>query len=233
MKKIIPILINILIVPITVLIGFYFLDDRKYYFISLLIILETLCAFFYRFENKKVKLNELITIAVFCAIAVAGRIAFYMIPSVKPMIAVVIISGIVFGKNTGFLVGTISAFVSNIYFGQGPWTPWQMLASGVMGFLAGILFHNNKFKDNPIILCLFAFLGTLIFYGGIMNFYSLISYTNTITWKTIQSTYLLGIPYDLTHATSTAIFLLLFANTFMKKLERVKVKYGLGEENCQ
>lgn len=227
MKKTLPILINIVIVPITVLIGFYFLGDRKYYFISLLIILETLCAFFYRFENKKVRLVELIVIAVWCAITVAGRIAFYMIPNVKPMIALVIISGIVFGKNTGFLVGAISAFVSNIYFGQGPWTPWQILASGVMGFLAGMIFHNSKLKAKPIILCLFAFITTLIFYSGIVNFYSVVSYTNIITWDVVKNTYLLGLPFDLMHATSTAIFLLLFSKILIQKLERVKIKYGL------
>ena len=229
MKKILPILINILIIPFTIFIGSYFLDDKKYYFVSLLIILETLLSFFYSFEKRKAKLSEIITLAVLCALAVAGRIAFYMVPEVKPLLAITIISGAIFGKESGFLVGSVAAFVSNIYFGQGPWTPWQMLATGITGFFAGAIFKKSKFKESTIMLSTYGFLSALILYGGIMNFYSLVSYTNNINWESYASTCLLGLSFDLTHAISTFIFLILISKPLISKLERVKVKYGMIE----
>lgn len=232
MKKILPILINIIIIPLTIFVGFYFFDDRKYYFISLLIILETLFSFFYSFEKRKVKLSEIIIIAVLCGLAVAGRIAFYMMPEVKPLLAITIISGVAFGKESGFLVGSFAAFVSNIYFGQGPWTPWQMLATGIVGFFAGMIFEKSTFKKSPVLLSTYGFLSAWIIYGGIMNFQALVSYTNKINFETFISTYSVALPFDLTHAISTFIFLLLFSNTFISKLERVKKKYGLKTDEA-
>lgn len=227
MKKILPLLINIILMPVTVAVGFCFLEDRKYYFISLLIILETLFAFFFSIEQRKVKLSEIIVIAVLCALAVAGRIAFYMIPEVKPMLAITIISGVIFGRESGFLVGSMAAFVSNIYFGQGPWTPWQMFATGIIGFLAGAIFEKSKFKKSSILLATYGFLSALFIYGGIMNFQSFLSYTNNMNLEALISTYSLGLPFDLVHAISTYVFLLLISKPLILKLERVKVKYGM------
>lgn len=84
------------------------------------------------------------------AVATAGRAAFFMLPNFKPVLAIVIISGAALGKESGFLVGAMSAFVSNFLFGQGPWTPWQMIAMAVVGYLAGLIFHRcpDKFQEN-------------------------------------------------------------------------------------
>ena len=97
--------------------------------------------FAFAFENRKPKARELVIISSLCAIGVVGRTAFFMLPQFKPVAAIVIISGVAFGGETGFLVGAITAFVSNFFFGQGPWTPWQMFSFGIIGFLAGIMFQ--------------------------------------------------------------------------------------------
>ena len=136
----------LILIPFTILFGVYFLDNRKYYFISSVIILEILIAFFLSFEKRKPQAREIVLISVLSALAVAGRCAFAAIPQFKPVAAIIIISGACFGANTGFLVGAITAFVSNFFFGQTPYTPWQMFAFGVIGFVAGLLFKKGVLK---------------------------------------------------------------------------------------
>ncbi|MBR5157445.1 MAG: ATP-binding cassette domain-containing protein [Clostridia bacterium] len=217
------------LIPLTIYVGVFFLGDRKYYFISLLIILETMIPFCMVFESRKPKARELIVISVLCAIAVAGRAAFFMLPQFKPVVALVIIAGVCFGGETGFLVGGITGFVSNFFFGQGPNTPWQMFAFGIIGFIAGILFKKGFLRKTKASLCIFGFLATFIIYGGIMNPASVIMWQSKITWDMIEAAYVMGISFDLIHALSTAFFLWFISEPMIDKLERIKVKYGLVE----
>ena len=219
----------LLLIPLTIYIGVFFLGDRKYYFISLLIILESMIPFCMVFESRRPKARELIVISVLCAIAVIGRAVFFMLPEFKPVVALVIIAGVAFGGETGFLVGSISGFVSNFFFGQGPWTPWQMFAFGIIGFIAGILFKKGILRKTKTSLCIFGFLATFIIYGGIMNPASIIMWQNKITWEMVMSAYVVGIPLDLIHALSTVFFLWFISKPMIDKLERIKVKYGLVE----
>ena len=124
--------------PATLLVAWRF-GNRKYYLSSLLLIVYAMLPFFVRFEHKKPQARELVTIAVMSAVAVASRAAFIMVPFFKPLTGIVMITGMALGPEAGFLTGAISGFVSNFIFGQGPWTPWQMFAFGVAGFLAGVL----------------------------------------------------------------------------------------------
>ena len=179
------------------------------------------------FESRKPKAREIVVISVLCAIAVAGRAAFFMLPHFKPVAALLIITGVCFGGETGFLVGAVTAFVSNFIFGQGPWTPWQMFVYGIIGFLAGVLFKRGFLKNSKVSLCIFGFLATLVIYGGIMNPASIIMWQNKITWEMIASSYILGMPFDLIHALSTVVFLWFISGPMIEKLERIKVKYGL------
>ena len=135
--------IALLLIPLTIFVGYYYFGDRKYYFISLLIVIETILPFILVFEGRKPQARELIVIAVLCALGVAGRAAFFMIPQFKPVVAIVIIAGVAFGGEAGFLVGAIVGLVSNMFLGQGPWTPWQMFSFGIIGFLAGVLFRKG------------------------------------------------------------------------------------------
>ncbi|MBQ3181274.1 MAG: ATP-binding cassette domain-containing protein [Clostridia bacterium] len=220
-------LLILFIVPLTIYIGTRFLDDRKYYFISLLIILETMIPFCMVFESKKPQARELIIISVMCALAVSGRAAFFMLPQFKPVIALVIISGVCFGGEAGFLVGSVTGFVSNFFFGQGPWTPYQMFTLGIIGFIAGILFASGILKKTKASLCIFGVIATLIIYGGIMNPSNVILSQSNPNFKMILASYIAGFPFDLVHSVSTALFLYFLAEPMIEKLERVKVKYGL------
>lgn len=219
----------LVMIPLTIYIGVYYLDDRKYYFISLLIIIETILPFVLVFESKKPKARELIIIAVLCAMGVAGRSAFFMLPQFKPVVAIVIIAGIAFGGETGFLVGAVTGFVSNMFFGQGPWTPWQMFAFGIIGFLAGTLFKKGILRRNKIALTLFGGLSTFFIYGGIMNPASVLIFQNKPTKEMFYLAYLRGIPFDIIHATATVVFLWILSKPMLEKLDRIKIKYGLIE----
>ncbi len=223
-------LMILLLIPLTIFVGIFFLGDRKYYFISLLIIIETMIPFAMVFEARKPKAREIVVISVLCAIAVAGKSAFFMFPQFKPVMALVIIAGVCFGGETGFLVGAITCFVSNFFLGQGPWTPWQMFAMGIVGFIAGLLFEKGIIGKNRASLCIFGFLATLVIHGGIMNPASVIMWQHKINWEMLVSSYVMGFPFDLILAFATAFFLWLISEPMIDKLERIKAKYGLVEK---
>lgn len=145
-RRLLAALLILVLMPATILLGVYVLEDRKYYFISLLLIVYAAIPFVLMFERRKPQARELIVIAVLSALAVAGRAAFFMLPQFKPVAAIVIIAGISLGAEAGFLVGATAGFVSNFFFGQGPWTPWQMFSFGLIGFVAGLLFGRRAGK---------------------------------------------------------------------------------------
>ncbi|MEE0867024.1 MAG: energy-coupling factor transporter ATPase [Clostridia bacterium] len=222
-------LLILLAIPLTIYIGIFYLGDRKYYFISLLIIIETMIPFCMVFESRKPQARELVIISVLCAIAVAGRTAFFMVPQFKPVVALVIIAGVCFGGETGFLVGAVTGFVSNFFFGQGPWTPWQMFAFGIIGFIAGILFRKGFLRKTKLSLCIFGAFATLVIYGGIMTPATVIMSQDKLNLAMIKAAFISGIPFDLIHAASTAFSLWFISEPMIDKLDRIKVKYGLIE----
>ena len=230
MKKqnLLTLLMVLLAVPFTIFAGMYFFGDRKYYLISLLIILEILIPFFLSFEKGRANSRKLVTLSVLCAICVCSRYVFSFLPQFKPVLALVIIAGVCFGAETGFLTGAITAFVSNFFFGQGPWTPWQMVACGMVGFVAGILFKKGLIKSKRIPLSIFGFFATIVIHGGIANLSSVFMMYPKPTLENVLSVYAAGISFDLIHSISTVFFLLILSETIIEKLERVKIKYGLG-----
>ncbi|MDD7114341.1 MAG: ECF transporter S component [Lachnospiraceae bacterium] len=201
--------------------------SRIYYFISLVIMIYAMVPFFMVFEGRKPQAREMIVLATMAALACAGRAAFFMVPSIKPVIAIVIISGIAFGGEAGFLVGAVTMLVSNFLFGQGPWTPWQMFAMGFIGFLSGILHQKGLLPAKRLTLCIYGFLVTFFVYGGIMNPAAMFMSVYEFTWSGLLAMYISGAPVDFVHACSTFIFLWLGARPLLEKLQRIKVKYGL------
>ena len=124
----------VLCIPLTIFAGVMYLGNQHYNITAMLVLIECMVPFFLVFESRKPKARELVTIAVLCAIAIAGRSAFFMLPQFKPVLALVIISGVAFGGETGFLVGAVTMMVSNVLFSQGPGCPgrcsaWALSAS--------------------------------------------------------------------------------------------------------
>lgn len=219
----------VLLIPLTLFIGQTYLGGRKYYFIALLILLECMLPFFLIFEGRKPQARELVVIAALCAIGVAGRAAFFMLPQFKPVMALTIIAGVALGGESGFLVGAMTMLVSNLLFSQGPWTPWQMFAMGIIGFLAGVLFRKGWLRRGRVSLCAFGALAAVVVYGGIMNPAAALLWSGTLSGKILLTYCLSGFPMDCVHAAATWLFLWFAAEPMLEKLDRIKTKYGLAE----
>ena len=222
-------LLILLLIPLTLFVGVYYFAGRKYYLISLFILLECMLPFFLIFEGRKPQARELVLIAVLVALNVAGRAAFFMLPEFKPVVAMTILAGVAFGGETGFLVGAMTMLVSNMLFSQGPWTPWQMFAMGIIGWLAGVLYRKGVLRRGRLSLCIYGVIASTVIFGGIMNPASALMWSNTVNWKIILSYYVTGIPVDLVRAAATFFFLWLGAEPLLEKLDRIKTKYGLAE----
>lgn len=229
-KNMIVTIACILAAAATIWMGKAVLSDRKYYFISLLVLIEMMIPFGVAFETRKVSARDLVTVAVLCALAAVGRTAFFMIPNFNPVIAIVIISGVAFGCETGFITGAVTMLVSNMVFGQGPWTPWQMFSMGLVGFAAGLVFNNSKIRGEQLTrlsLCVFGGFCCIIIYGGIMNPASVIMWQPTVNLQMIIAAYVTGFPFDVVQGFATVLFLWLMACPFLEKLDRIKIKYGV------
>ena len=175
-------------------------------------------------KQNRAFVHQIVVIAVLVAMAVAGRAAFFMVPSIKPMAAVTIVAAVSLGAGQGFLVGALSMLVSNMLFGQGPWTIWQMISMGLVGLLAGFLFYGRKKLWKRRFLCSYGFVSVVICYGVIMNTASLLMTSYEINAQNLKAMYLSGLPVDLVHAVSTVLFLALLGKPMLEQLERIKKK---------
>ena len=217
----------VLMSAVTIYVGLFAFETKHYVPVCILMIIYAMIPFFVGFERRKPKAREIVILAVLIAVAVIGRAAFFMLPNFKPIVAIVIISGVALGKESGFLVGAMAAFVSNFLFGQGPWTPWQMIAMAVIGYLAGVLFHKYSGKLKVLPLVIFGALATIILYGGIVDLWTILFMGDSVTWRMAAMVYGSAFYFNVIHASATVIFLLLLAKPMIEKLERVKVKYGM------
>lgn len=223
--KIIRIMLIILLPSLLVLSSLS--GDKNYGLLSLIFIIVAMVPFFLKFEKRRPEARELVVIAVMAALAALGRVAFAPIPNFKPTSAIIIITALAFGPEAGFLTGATAAVASNLFFGQGPWTPMQMFCWGMIGFGAGIL-GNAGFLKRKFSLSAYGLLSGFAF-GWVMNLWYIIGFINPITWQAIIAAYISSFWFDFTHAVSTLIFLLVLAKPWLKKLERIKVKFGLME----
>jgi len=207
------------------LIGFTFFQYNAYLLFSLVIIASMMIPFFARFEIRKITGRELVILAMLAAIAAISRIPFAGLPSVQPTSFVIIIVGLVFGAESGFLVGAVAAIVSNIFMGQGPWTPWQMFAWGMMGLSAGLL-KNSWLMSNIWGKIIFGFVWGYLF-GWIMNLWIITSNITNLSWGFLLGIYSNSFYHDLAHGLSNVLFLAIFSTSWVKILSRFKRKYGL------
>jgi uncharacterized membrane protein len=167
--------------------------------------------------------REIVLIAVMCALCIASRGALAFLPHIKPIFGLILISGAVFGWETGFLVGAISAFGSNFFFGQGPWTPWQMVAYGTVGMFGGLMGKNL----NALMLALLGFFVTMLVAGPLMDLSRLFTTAAVYTKTAVISTFAMGVPVNLLNGAGTFVTVLLLKKPLVERLQRVREKYGL------
>ncbi len=216
----------LVLVPALVLLGSLVWANRRFYLVSILVTILSLLPMLLRFERRSPQARELVILSVMIALAVAGRAAFSFAPAFKPVAAVVILSGAAFGCEAGFLVGAGSAFLSNFFFGQGPWTPWQMLGFGLIGFLAG-LFFAHRYQPKRLGLCIFGFFAVFLLYGPLLDVGSVLMVSGDVTKEAIVAALATGVAFNAIHGGATVLFLALAGEPLLRKLDRVKIKYGI------
>ncbi len=208
---------------------FFYSEKVNYYITSVCILFLSMLPFFLSFEIKNISSREITLIATLIAIAVMSRAAFYLVPQVKPIAAVVIVSAVCLGAHRGYIIGAFSAFISNFIFGQGVWTPFQMVALGMVGLISGIVF--SKIKANRYTLAVVGFVLAFVVYGLIVDASSvLIMGGDNLTLSGALAVYAAGVPFSFVFGLSTAVFLFLFGETFVKKTDRINTKFGIVSE---
>ena len=217
----------LILIPLTLFLGLR-LPGRAYYLTGTLIVAELLIPFFMAFEGRRPQARELVVIAVLCALAVAARVVIPIL-HFKPMFAVIMLSGIAFGPEAGFLVGAVGALASNFFYGQGPYTPWQMMAYGAGGMLAGFAFGEKRLPRKPLIMGIFGFFGVLLFVGPLLDTCTVFLTVPAIRPETAAPIYLSGLPVNLSQSVCTFLTMLLLGRPLLEKLDRIRQKYGMME----
>ncbi|NMM63407.1 ECF transporter S component [Clostridium sp. P21] len=182
-------------------------------------------SYFY-FEKSNSGTKEIAIIATLSAFAAVSRMAFAPIPNVKPVTFLVALSGFVFGPYEGFLIGSTTAFLSNIFFGQGPWTPWQMFSWGLVGILSGIWGKRGKGVSAvtfSIVCFVFGFM-----FDWIMNVWYVSAFIKPISIKSIIGAYIAGLTFDILHGGGSFIFSIIFYDSFLPVLKRYKMKLDIS-----
>lgn len=220
--------ITVILLICALLVYSAFAKDKNYGLLSVLFIIFCMLPFFLVFEKRRPQAREIVPIAVMAAIGALSRVIFAPLPDVKPTTAVVIITAAAFGPEAGFMTGAVSAIASNLFFGQGPWTPWQMFAWGIIGFIAGILWRLKILRGTKT-LAVFGFISGFLF-GWIMDSWYVIGFISPITVKSTAAAFLASFYFDLTHAVATAVFLIILSHSWIKKLDRVKIKFGFFQK---
>ena len=229
---VISFVVSLVVAAASVMVGGV-IGGKAYVVVSVVVILCSIVPFFVQFEQRKPQARELVMIAVMCALAVAARAAFVWAPHFKLMAAIVMIAGMGFGASSGFLVGSVSVLASNFIFGQGPWTPWQMLSFGLCGFVFGLLADKGVFPrgglswKRRVALGLVGGLFVVLVAGPVLDTSSLFFLFSGITPETAIAVYAAGFPVNCVQGAATFATLLLVAHPILDKLARVRKKYGM------
>ena len=193
--------------------------------LTLAVALLALGLLFASFEASRPALRQLMPTAVLAAVAAAGRVLFAPLPDVKPVSAIAILAGAALGRRSGFVVGAVAALASNVFFGQGPWTPWQMYAWGLVGYVGGVLGERGLLDRAPA-LYVWGFASGLV-YGLILNGYHVLGYVQPLTWESALLACAASLPLDVTHGIATVAFLAAIWLPWGRAIRRVVAKYGL------
>lgn len=215
----------LLLIAFSLVIMYYFYQNNRYNLLSLYVVVLSFVPFFSSFERKELATRELVLIAVMSATAVVSKVIFFFTPSVNPLVAIVIISGIQFGPLFGFMVGAISPFVANMMFTQGPWTPFQMLTTGLIGLIAGSKWIR-KSENNRLIMSLLAVFSGIL-YSLLMDIWTVLSIDGVFTWTRYLTVLVPAVPFIITYMISNAVFVNILIKPLSTKIKRVKQKYGL------
>ena len=223
MKKKLSFLVLLLIIG-CIYIGVVLFKDRNYKLISMIIALLACLPFFFTFEKKKDSTRKMVLISTMIALSVVGRLVFVALPGFKPVTAMVVITSLSFGPEAGFLTGALTAVISNFFYGQGPWTPFQMFVWGFLGYAAGLM--AQKLKKNKVLLMIYGALAGVAF-SLMMDIWTVLAADGTFNLMRYKVAVLASFRFMITYAFSNMIFLWFMEKPVGRRLERLKTKYGL------
>jgi energy-coupling factor transport system substrate-specific component len=209
-------------------------DDVDWSLTSLLIVLALVGAVLIGYGARSVSAQELSLVAALAALATASRVLFASLPNVKPVTFIVLVSGVALGPGPGFMVGATSALVSNLFFGQGPWTPWQMLGWGLVGAVGGLLGRKGRLPGRWELVVVGGLLA--LAFDWLVTLWTFLAFTAR-TWPALIALYVQGLPFDLAHVAATCLFAGLFgvkAVTIVARFRaRTRVTFvGLEDQRC-
>lgn len=219
-RNILKVIVPFVLMPTAVIVGAVAVDEGNYIFVSLLVATLTVILFIAGFEKKEIGTRRMVIVSVMIALSVAGR----FIPFFKPVTALTVIAAIYLGSEAGFAVGAFSALLSNFYFGQGPWTSFQMLAWGLIGLIAGLL--ADPLRKSRVFLLSFGAVSGIAF-SALMDVWTVLWYNEGFNIALYFSALMTSAPYILLYAVSNFVFLYFLAKPFGDKLQRIKIKYGI------
>ena len=219
-RRILGAVLPFIAMPLLVVLGAMAFDGKQHLIVSLGMACMALLVFLTGFEKRKTGGRRMVIVSVMTALCIVGR----FIPLFKPVTALTVLTAMYLGGEAGFLTGALSAALSNFYFGQGPWTPFQMLAWGFIGLIAGWL--ANPLKKHRALLLSFGVAAGMV-YSLIMDVWNVLWYAGSLDWSLYAASVATALPHTILYAVSNFVFLYFLARPFGDKLERVKVKYGV------
>ena len=222
------IIVFIICIPLTLFFGSK-IPDKSHYITGALILAELLVPFVMAF-GRKPQVREIVVVLILCVFAILGRVVI-PIPHFKPVFAIILLAGMGFGPETGFMVGAVTAYFGNFLAGQGPYTPWQMLAYGAGGMLAGAIYRKKLLPRAPIVMAVLGFVVCLVWIGPLLDLSTILLTVDNISWAAAASIFRSGFPVNVSQGLCTALFMLLFGKPFLQKLDRVKLRFGMLEES--
>jgi energy-coupling factor transport system substrate-specific component len=194
--------------------------------ITFLILGAVLLAGFAWYERSRPPSQVVALVAALAALAIAGRIAFAAFPNVKPTTDIVIFAGYALGGAPGFAVGALAALVSNFWFGQGPWTPWQMAGWGLCGMLGAALALGVRNAGRFTLAATCGFAG--IAYGALLNFSLMATYGGDLSLERFGVLEARAIPFDVAHAGGNIVFALIAGPAMVRMLLRFRERFEWG-----
>lgn len=219
--------IIVILIPATGVLA-YLLGDRHLYIASVIIMILAMIPFFVAFEGRKPDARFLAILAVMTVIAIVSRVAFIWLPNFKPMAGIIIITAVAFGPEAGFMCGSLSMIASNIIFGQGPWTPWQMFCYGMIGFIAGFLAKGYIIsKKHSIRSAVISFFLVFVLSTIVLDTCSVFYYMTSVQAESVIAIYIAGIPVNISNAIASALCVFLLLKPISAMLDRIKLKYGV------
>jgi Prenyltransferase and squalene oxidase repeat len=191
---------------------------------SFLILGAVLLAGFAWYERSRPPAQVVALVAALAALAIAGRIAFAAFPNVKPTTDIVVFAGYALGGAPGFAVGALTALVSNFWFGQGPWTPWQMAGWGMCGLLgASLAAVGGRNVGRLTLAAVCGFAG--IAYGALLNFSLMATYGGDLSLEHFLVLESRAVPFDAAHAIGNVAFALIAGPAMIRMLSRFRERF--------